>query len=450
LNDQFRFIGSAAFDEYSRQKYSEDVVEAVGDIGIAVTKHRELGTPGSRWAYLLTSLFEDSLEFDLTAAAHISIKKLGRMSTIAILKGDIDSYRSYSGQLGSIADICVSTNHTYPASLLQSLHRQYALIYAAFIRGLCVNGYAPEYDVSSLLETFAESFNEAKSNYGYYNQQVLFAGLFGMQPFAEKIRAEMQRHGEIDPRAQRYLVEYLSELIDFIGTISHQDVEANDSDLYIGYTQFLFLLENVHLIDEDKKHDLLLQLNTHWIKLIEETYSNAFRESEDIDRDLNKRISDFYAIVIYSHREEPEILSEFIEPFDRVYNRLSDEYETDELIPERNLRSLYSQLKLIGAWTHLFHDIKEITPELLTTLTADFREIESTNSQQIPRTAMEKYRYPSNSLGLENGWWLRPDAIWGNAFQERIHEDLDDADNYATFHEKLKGQSDLEIESEEK
>jgi len=99
LNDQFQFIGAAAFDDCTRQKHSENVVETVGDIGLAITKQRELGATGSRWPNLLKSQSEDSLEFDRTAAAYISLRKLGELSTAAILNGDGDHYRQFHEEL---------------------------------------------------------------------------------------------------------------------------------------------------------------------------------------------------------------------------------------------------------------------------------------------------------------------------------------------------------------
>ena len=243
LNDQFKFIGSAAFDDYTRQKYSETVVETVGDIGLAITNHRELGSPGSRWANLLKSLFQDSLEFDRTAAAHIALRKLGDMSVTAISNGDMDSYRVYQGEVDKLATLCASANHSYLAGLLQNANLQYQKMYVAFIDALCTDRHAPDIDVSTLLEDFADSFNQAKSNYGRYSKQVLFAGLFGLNPFAERVGAHLQQHQDIDPAEQRYISEYLSELVSFFRKVSLQNPEDNHTDIYKGYTQFLFVLQ---------------------------------------------------------------------------------------------------------------------------------------------------------------------------------------------------------------
>jgi hypothetical protein len=118
LNDQFQFIGSAAFEEYTRQKYSESVVEAIGDIGVEITESREIGTLGGSWASLLGNLFQDSLEFDRTTTASISIQKLGEMSISAIKQGDSDSVRVYQSELETISTICTAGNHPYLANLL--------------------------------------------------------------------------------------------------------------------------------------------------------------------------------------------------------------------------------------------------------------------------------------------------------------------------------------------
>ncbi len=78
LNDEFQFIGSTAFDEYSRQKYAEDVVETVGNIGINITMRRELKTPGDIWGALLRRLFNDAVEYDRNKVAPIAIQKTRR------------------------------------------------------------------------------------------------------------------------------------------------------------------------------------------------------------------------------------------------------------------------------------------------------------------------------------------------------------------------------------
>ncbi|MFC7213069.1 hypothetical protein ACFQO4_03105 [Saliphagus sp. GCM10025334] len=440
LNDQFQFIGSTAFDDYSRQKYSESVVETVGNIGVAITKNRELGAQASMWANLLKKLFRDSLEFDRTTAASISIQKLGEMSVTAIKKGDTDSVRVFQGELETIAAICSSRNHSYLASLLQTLHLQYQKMYVSYLATLLNAGYAPEYDVSSLLETFADSFNQAKSNYGHMNKQVVYAGPFGLSSFAGRIAHSLLENQDPDPRTQHALSEFLSQTVDFLRDISLTNSEENHQDIYKGYTQFLFIFETAVPVDDELKIDLISELNDAWIELIGTAYKDALETSESVDHRLNERISDFIAFLIYFHRDDPEVLAELIEQYPELYRELSDEYPGSENHVENNLKRLYKQLKLAGAWVNRFHDPESTTPELWSVLVEDFYEIPESRSR-IPRPLMAEYGYPTGTrTHTRDNWWLRPDNLWSyTGFQDTITASLngEDGSNYVELHERL-------------
>lgn len=437
LNDQFQFIGSAAFDDYTRQKYSETVVETIGDIGLAITNHRELGSPGSRWANLLKSLFQDSLEFDRTAAAHIALRKLGEMSVTAISNGDMDSYRVYQGEVDTLATLCASANHSYLAGLLQNANHQYQKMYVAFIDALCTDGYAPDIDVSTLLEDFADSFNQAKSNYGYYSKQVLFAGLFGLNPFAGRVGAHLQQHQDINPAEQRYVSEYLSELVNFLREISLQNPEDNHTDIYKGYTQFLFVLQEAAPVESDAKRQILIDLNGNFARLIEKDYRRSLEATENLDHGINHRITDFYALLIYFYREDPDVLATFLNPLVNLYTDLINDYPSPGAINERTLHRLYQELKIFGAWISQFHDLDDINPELKEALTENFQEID-TSGRRIYTSELQRYDYPTNTFQYRDDWWLRPDTIWTNGFQDRICNTLNgDGTQYEEFHNEL-------------
>jgi len=442
LNDQFQFIGAAAFDDYTRQKYSESVVETVGDIGLEITQTRELGTPGSRWANLLESQFEDSLEFDRTAAAHIALRKLGEMSRTSILNGDLDSYRVYQGKIDSLARLCATADHSFLANLLQNAHLQYQKMYVAFLTMLCTEGYAPDTDVSMLLDDFAESFNQAKANYGSYTDQVLYAALFGLEPFAARVGGELQQHQELERPKQKYMADYLSELINFLRQISLQNPDENHTDSYKGYTQFLFVLENSPPVDEEIKKSLLTDLNNNFTNLIKYDYTTSLEESDNLDYNINHRITDFYAMLIYFYKDEPDALANFITPLTELYINLVDSYPSPDTVNQRTLHRLYQELKIAGAMISKFHDPEDICPELMNALTKNFKEID-TSSTRLYTSTLEQYGYPTNTFDYREGWWLRPDPIWSNRFQENISDTLNgDGDHYQQFHEELRCQQE--------
>jgi len=360
------------------------------------------------------------------------------MSVTAISNGDMDSYRVYQGEVDTLATLCASGNHSYLAGLLQNANLQYQRMYVAFIDALYVNGYAPDIDVSTLLEDFADSFNQAKSNYGRYSKQVLFAGIFGLEPFAGKVGAHLQQHQDIDPAEQRYISEYLSELVGFLRDISLQNPEDNHRDIYIGYTQFLFVLQETAPVDSDAKRDLLIDLNDNFARLIQKDYRRSLEAEENLDHGINRRITDFYALLIYFYREDPDSLATFLDPLVNLYIDLVDDYPSPGTINERTLHRLYQELKIFGAWISQSHDLDNINPELKEVLTQNFKEVD-TSGRRIYTSTLQRYDYPSNSTTHRDGWWLRPDTIWTNGFQDQIYNTLNGSGNqYEEFHNELR------------
>jgi hypothetical protein len=441
LNDQFQFISTAAFEDYSRQKHSERVAETIGDIGVAITKSREVGSQGGLWAKLLEQIFTDSLEFDRTTAASISIRKLGEMSITAINRGDSDSVRIYQSSLENISTICATGNHPYLAGLLQTLHGQYQDMYAAYLNALLVEGYVFDYDVQVLFEDFAESFNQAKTNYDRYNTQIAHTGVFEVEPFAGTIAVPLLQHEEVDPRTQPHLQEYLEELVDFLRNVGVANIEANQPEVYKGYTQFLFTFEQTEPLETDANRELITQLNDVWLELVAKTYETANESEENVDHHLNKQMGDFTALLIYFHREEPELLADLIEPLAETYRNQRDTYDRSNSHVDHNLTSFYKQLKLVGAWINRFHDPQTVTPQLWNILVDDFYKIPEINSK-IPRRLMPKYGYPSTNRSYQDTWRPQHNMIWQTEFQEEIAATLngEDGSNYVEFHERLEGE----------
>jgi len=218
------------------------------------------------------------------------------------------------------------------------------------------------------------------------------------------------------------------------------NTEANQPDLYKGYTQFLFTFEQAAPLDPEDKIDLVAQLNDTWLQLVEENYSTAIENEENVDHNLTERMSDVTALLIHFHRDSPDALAELIEPYAEVYRELSDTYDNTDTFTERNLKDLYKQLKLAGAWINRFHNPESVTPQLWDVLVDEFYEIPETHSR-IPRPLMPRYGYPNDaSFSSRDGWWLYPDALWSyTGFQDEIADTLNGQDNstYPEFHERL-------------
>ena len=438
LNDQFQFIGSTALAEYTRQKFTEQVAEAVGDIGVAVTTNRELGTVGVLWANLLRDFTTESLQYDRTTAAQVSIRNIGEMTITAIECDNTEFAGSYQNELEPITTLCTSANDHYLALLLQTTHGQYQEIYASYLRALLAEGTVSQYDVEQLLDDFAESYVQTFQTHGRSGQKTVSAGVFGQNSFADSVAASLAEHPDPDPSTYPYLEEYLAELVRFLTTINTP--AAANYQLYQGYTQFLYVFAGGVPLPADQRRALVSQLSEAWLALVNDLYRDAFEGSENVDFKLNERLSDFIALIIYLHRDDPDVLTDLLEPLAACYLDLADAYRGTDDFADRNLQSLSKQLKLAGAWLNQFHDPKAVTPTLWTVLVEDVSDLPESQSR-IPRPLMTRYGYPSNAaFPSRDGWWLRPDSLWSyTGFQEEIAAALngEDGRNYVEFHERL-------------
>lgn len=314
-------------------------------------------------------------------------------------------------------------------------------MFAAYLNALLVEGYVFDYDVEVLFEDFAESFNHAKTNYDGYNTQIAHTGVFGVEPFAGTIAVPLLQHEEIDPRTQPHLQEYLEELVDFLRNVGVTNIEANHPEVYKGYSQFLFTFEQTEPLETDANRELITQLNDVWLELVANTYETANESEENVDHHLNKQMGDFTALLIYFHREEPELLADLIEPLVETYRNQRDTYDRSNSHVDHNLTSFYKQLKLVGAWINRFHDPQTVTPQLWNILVDDFYKIPEINSK-IPRRLMPKYGYPSTNRSYQDTWRPQHNMIWQTEFQEEIAATLngEDGSNYVEFHERLEGE----------
>lgn len=447
LNDQFEFINNTALESYSRQKYLEKIGRSMGDIGIEITKSRSIGYQGSRWAESLSRLFQKSLKYDRTSAPGISIEKLGEMTITAIEEENFQSARAYMGKLKDLSNVCTLEDDHYLAILLQILHTQYQKIYKAYLKILLDKGPIREIEVGQLISSFSESFNEAVSNFSHTNIQVISAGVFGQDPFAGKIANLLFERDDIEPRTQIYIKKYLRQVINYLQYISLDNVESNHPWIYKGYTQFLYVFEKNRAINEEKKEELVKELNDLWVEVVKRNYQTAIENEKHVESKVNKKLSDFSALLIYFHRDDPEYLKDLINPLVEIYNSLNENYADDDEYANWNLKRFYKRLKLIGAWINRFGDPRTDTPELYRTLKDDFYEPPKSRGK-IPHPFMTRYGYPSDPLDRSReGWWLEPDPLWSyTGFQDEIANELngENGTNYVEFHEKLKENLDEE------
>lgn len=448
LNDEFQFIGSTAFKEDIRQKYAQDVVKAVGEIGKDVTSRREIGTPGAIWGALLKRLFEDAVEFDRNKVGPIAIEKLGEMGKIAIIESDDRSFRHYEGGLKEIAGICIQRDETYFNNLVANISREYQEMYIVFLRRVCEDGWYSDYDLKGLIETYATVFIVSKASFGNMSKDTLLASIIGpMQPFTAKLAAELHRHYILPPQRQNKLIEYLSYLNQFVRNIT-KEVSTNKQQIYQVYTTLFYVYALYAPLGMKNRSNLLLNLNKRWIELISDTYRYNMKNGKKVDYNIEKDSCNFYAVMIYFYRYNPKIIAGFVEPLLKEYNELKADFPSGNMANDQHLERVYLQLKLIAAWIDEVNDLCQVSPKLKQVLVDDFYESDFQNLDAVGRmmhTGIEKYNYPHRKM-YDSGsdWQLQPDPVWTNRFQENI-ADLLNGDNkhYETFHEELRARHKL-------
>lgn len=438
LNDEFDFIRSAVFSEHSRQKYGEELAESVGKIGMMITSARELGTPGGIWASLLKRIFDDSVNFERNAVGPKVIDKLGDMCVLSISKEDFDSFGLYLKELTKISQTCIEEDHIYFNNLIQNVGQEFQACYLAFVNILCESGAISDYHMEEMINTYANVILNSKSEVSSYSREALFTSIQNpTQPFSAKLAGTFLHHSHLDRQVQDKLGSYLLLFFDFLEAIG-EDIDTNERTIYKIYTGILYSIIQFAPLRNNLKHKLVLVLNEKWVGLVSKSYRFNIDRGENIDMDLNRRMSDFYAIVIYFYRHDPNALSDLITPILKEYVGLKQNFSKDRSSYERNRKRLYRELKLIGAWIDNICGIENVSPELKEILIIDFYEVDDSMTR-LPVRGLKKYDYPTNMFDFRNGWWLRPDPVWSNQFQENISELMngENSRHYEEFHEKL-------------
>lgn len=165
---------------------------------------------------------------------------------------------------------------------------------------------------------------------------------------------------------------------------------------------------------------------------------------EKLDLDFKRNLHHFYAIVLYFYRFDSNSIAEFVEPLREEYVELRSAFLEGENVDKRDLKSLYLNLKLIGAWIDEVNDLEAVSPELRNVLIWDFFE-EDALRRQIPANGLKKYNYPPTENLSGSDWRLPADTLWTDRFQDNIAELLNGGDgkHYEQFHEELRTRHNL-------
>ena len=441
IADYFEFLIRAALEEDSRQKYLEDIAEAMGGLALSIVEHRDMGGQSQMAGRLLNSmkdLFFKAYGLDLTSVGHVCINKIDEVSVAALQDEDYSSYDYYNSYLDDIADICAEANQHYAALLLQRALNKYQWQYVRLVQLLLDEKLVIEdWQVRDFFDDLASRFNKATSEASHSQEQLLYAALYGAQSFNWKLKkADIQRIE--NPRIERLTKEYLEEYIDFHHRILASRIGNNHIFAYSAFPEMLYLVSHEIELSDELESELVKQINENWLDFIEQYHRRCIEEDEGVDSNLDDSIMDYYALLIFFHRGDRELLQEFTEDLVNIYNDLpNNQGRWGDAVN----RSLYKHLKLYGCWLSLSYDPKENFPGLFDVLVDDFQEVEHPG-RALPASATEKYGYPSkHGTGWYGPWLMSPSQVWGNQIQYAVSAEMNQMfdEEYQLYYDSLEG-----------
>ncbi|MDZ7850336.1 MAG: hypothetical protein U5K70_05840 [Halodesulfurarchaeum sp.] len=442
IADYYEFLIKTALEDDSRQKYLEDIAEAMGDTALSIVEHRDMGGQSQMSGRLLNSiqdLFFKAYGLDLTSVGHVCIDKIDEVSVAALEDGDYRTYDYYNSHLDDIADICADAKQHYAALLLQRALNKYQWQYVRMVQLLIDEKLVVEdWQVRDFFDGLASRFNEATSEASHHQEQLIYAALYGVKSFNWKLKkADIQ--GIENPRIERVTKEYLEEYIDFHHRILTNDFGSNHIFAYGAFPELLYLVTHEIELRDEFESELVRQINEKWLDFIEQYYQHCVEEDEGLDSNLEESMMDYYALLIFFHRGDRELLREFTEGLVDIYSDLPENQSSrggDALN-----RSLYKHLKLYGCWLSLSYDLKRAFPRLFDTLVTDFREV-THPGRALPTSAAEKYGYPSkHGTGWYGPWLMSPSQVWGNQFQYGVSAEMNQMfeDDYQLYYDSVEG-----------
>jgi hypothetical protein len=145
------------------------------------------------------------------------------------------------------------------------------------------------------------------------------------------------------------------------------------------------------------------------------------------------KISPVFAFLVYFSKKYPSeaiILAkdEFITQFCDLYKKFKE--RTKEY--PHFIRSMYSYLKMFGAWYYKQKPDSTLTKNIIELLVADYVEEKYTGFSIRPsRSRMEELGYPTELIS--DSWYVYPSDYWPQD-QWLVTNELNDMDNYESFH----------------
>ncbi|HDY69280.1 MAG TPA: hypothetical protein ENH85_16025 [Candidatus Scalindua sp.] len=440
LNDQFNFIISESLKSYN-QKILEDVAKTMGVISLDIIKYRkgiaEVNNFALNWLATLKDLFIRSYTKDRTIVCHICLERINDVILLILDKGYYRSYDAYKMSIDEISEILSKVDQHWSAILLQKALLMYQHQFLKFLELSKTNKIAFSGTLlRHYFDKLAKIINEAKNTHqSSINNAIIFASLYGLDSFAQKI-AKLGLTNLEEDETRRNIAAHIKEFIEFNKEIIDVNPERNDNSVYDSFTESLFLITKYVDLTENDRKLLIETLSNNLIKYIKKGYisgtTNHNRPSE-----LREATIDYFALLIYLYQDKPEIINEVIHQLTNVYDIVKGKATNKD--QQGIIESLYKELKLYSCWTNIFPNLRDINKPLIKLLKKDFYEPSFPGRISSP-SLFEKYGYSENRISRSGLWYLNASYMWGSRFQEEISDKLngEKGELYIKFHEMLK------------
>lgn len=356
LNKQFELLIRKTSEEYTTQKYLDDLYKSLGSLARETyTSTYDRSQTGS-WLRSLENIVKQIYpEMDLTEAVGGSVKEINRTVIIAIQTNKPNTQYDpevFSRYIDNIAEIGLRyssgfiVKHCLDAYAWQFLCKLNCLIgekvyYKSHIIENSIEEIAdlyvkavqnPNIKSSELQDKFFRhpSFMILLRYYGLYSfvpQQLVFEMVPPSPP--EEFELNPRRKIEFDDlRLEKELIEGLEGVVGFLDESAEAFRGVNLHEVYSGYVEFVFIV----FCDLDPQYaDKTVLINSICSSFVDQVYDECVESSRnEPDFDIETYLLDFLILAVWWYRGYDSRMYGMVKPFVDLYEDLVDEYSKEE------------------------------------------------------------------------------------------------------------------------
>ena len=425
LNNKYSFAIEEALVARD-EKFLEITAESIGVIIEHIIRNRKL-IYGRQpfiplWMEALQELCVKSFEKKRTNVCSRCINHMGQATYQLLENNALEAFDDANLKLHELAHFLCSKNSHWAASLLQGIlvvfRRQFTnTIKFSFRdqRSLNTN------DHESLLKNISETINKVKEIHTQtLSDGFIFAAFYGLDSFLYELASSNTFRAFHEDDVTRLLVI----LIDFNFDIIQNNPARNDYRVYTSISEVIYINHKCsNLSGADKKY-----LNRYLLGKI----FNFLEKEIEISKKLNsspqiiESIIDYFALFIFFNKKDYRLTVQFIKKYIKICKK----------IPSKNHdhRVIYHHIKLMVCWLSKYLSITNSHSTIITFLTESHEEPIKTFPHRIHLDFSESIFYPKKV------WYLKPNYLWGNEFQNEIDRELNKGHQYyERFHNFIAG-----------